>query len=100
MSTRDITKTERKKRPPEPGTPIMVRMQSEPLRRLDNWASHQHDKPSRPEAIRRLIELGLSGLTTKIPRIVASVDALAATASKAPAAATPARPKKARRRRS
>jgi hypothetical protein len=53
----------RKKRGPPAtgkGTPIMVRLQPEPLSRLDHWASQQDDQPSRPEAIRRLFDLGLS----------------------------------------
>ena len=37
----------------------MVRLLPEPLAVLDDWAAQQPDKPSRPEAIRRLIELGL-----------------------------------------
>ena len=39
--------------------PITVRLQPVPLRELDLWAKSQDDRPSRPEAIRRLIELGL-----------------------------------------
>jgi hypothetical protein len=38
----------------------MVRLQPEPLKQLDRWVSSQADKPSRPEAIRRLVELGLT----------------------------------------
>ena len=37
----------------------MVRMAPENLRRLDSWAGQQADGPSRPEAIRRLVDLGL-----------------------------------------
>lgn len=51
-----------KKRGPAPtgkGTPVMVRLLPDPLAALDEWAAHQPDTPSRPEAIRRLIELGL-----------------------------------------
>jgi len=29
-------------------------------RRVDQWASYQPDKPGRPEAIRRLIEIALA----------------------------------------
>jgi hypothetical protein len=41
------------------GTGILVRLQPEPLEALDNWAAGQDGQPSRPEAIRRLVELGL-----------------------------------------
>jgi hypothetical protein len=54
--------TPRKKRGPPAtgkGMPITVRLQPVPLRELDLWAKSQDDHPSRPEAIRRLIELGL-----------------------------------------
>ena len=37
----------------------MVRLQPPLLKRLDAWVGHQEDEPSRPEAIRRLIERGL-----------------------------------------
>ena len=57
-STRDNTKM-RKPRAKEPGELIGVRMQAEPLERLDAWRRRQDDLPGRPEAIRRLIELGL-----------------------------------------
>jgi hypothetical protein len=53
-----------KKRGPAPtgkGTLIGVRLQPAPLSELDAWAARQDDTPSRPEAIRRLVELGLAG---------------------------------------
>jgi hypothetical protein len=41
------------------GTGILVRMHDQ-LDAIDAWIAKQHDpKPSRPEAIRRLVELGL-----------------------------------------
>jgi len=52
----------RKKRGPPAtgkGTLIGVRLQPDPLSRLDKWSISQDDKPSRPEAIRRLVERGL-----------------------------------------
>jgi hypothetical protein len=52
----------KKKRGPPPtgkGTQIVVRMQPAPLDALDDWVSHQADRPTRAEAIRRLVELGL-----------------------------------------
>lgn len=59
-STRVITKTVPRKRAPETGTLIGVRLQPESLSRLDAWAAAQDDRPSRPEAVRRLIERGLA----------------------------------------
>ena len=49
----------KKKRGPPPtgkGEPIMVRMHKPQLSRLDDWIAGQGDHPSRPEAIRRLLE--------------------------------------------
>ena len=54
----------RKKRGPPPtgkGEPILVRLQPVPLAELDSWIARQHDHPSRPEAIRRLVERALTG---------------------------------------
>jgi hypothetical protein len=60
-SIRDITKKRGRGRPKTTGTGqgVMVRMQKAALARLDKWAAKQEDQPSRPEAIRRLVELGL-----------------------------------------
>jgi hypothetical protein len=41
------------------GTPVIVRCHEDFLARVDRWVAQQEDKPSRPEAIRRLAELGL-----------------------------------------
>ena len=52
----------KKKRGPAPtgkGVQVVVRMQPAPLSDLDGWAASQNDKPTRAEAIRRLVELGL-----------------------------------------
>ena len=70
------------------------------LATIDEWRRKQRDLPPRAEAIRRLVELGLSGHATRIPRIITSGDALTAAASGAPAAAKATRLKKARQRRS
>jgi hypothetical protein len=58
-SIRDIAKKKRG-RPKSTGlgTGILVRMHDQ-LRALDAWRNRQDDKPSRPEAIRRLVEIGL-----------------------------------------
>jgi hypothetical protein len=54
--------TRKKRGPPATGkgTLIGVRLQPEPLERLDEWAASQDDRPSRPEAMRRLIQQGLA----------------------------------------
>jgi hypothetical protein len=39
---------------------IGLRLQPRPLALVDRWAASQKDDPSRPEAIRRLAELGLA----------------------------------------
>jgi hypothetical protein len=51
-----------KKRGPKPtgvGTPIQVRLQPSGLAAVDAWRKKQPDLPSRPEAIRRLLEMAL-----------------------------------------
>jgi len=56
-----ISRTPARKKPGPPatgkGTPILVRLQPDLLKALDSWAEPNHI--SRPEAIRRLVELGL-----------------------------------------
>jgi hypothetical protein len=56
------TKKKRRGRPPTTGigTAINVRLPGEALDRLDAWIATQDDQPSRPEALRRLAERGLS----------------------------------------
>jgi hypothetical protein len=52
----------KKKRGPPPtgkGVQVVVRMQPAPLSALDAWVTKQEDQPTRAEAIRRLVELGL-----------------------------------------
>jgi hypothetical protein len=51
-----------RKRGPKPtgkGTPIQVRLQPDQLGKVDAWREAQDDKPTRPEAIRRLVEKAL-----------------------------------------
>jgi hypothetical protein len=48
-------------RPPVNAVPILVRMPPADLEPIDNWISKQKEALSRPEAIRRLVELGLAG---------------------------------------
>ena len=60
----------KKRRGPAPtgkGVQVVVRLQPEPLTALDKWAAKQADKPTRAEAIRRLVERGLTGKTKAKP---------------------------------
>jgi hypothetical protein len=41
------------------GELVAVRIQPDLAKRLDDWRRGQDDLPNRPEAIRRLVELGL-----------------------------------------
>jgi hypothetical protein len=43
------------------GAPVMVRFQPTGLNAVDEWRRQQLDLPTRPEAIRRLVEQGLKG---------------------------------------
>jgi len=62
-----ISRTPKRKKPGPPatgkGTPIFVRLQPDLLKVVDRWA--KVDATSRPEAIRRLIELGLKARAEK-----------------------------------
>jgi hypothetical protein len=58
-STREITKSP-KKRAAATGDPVLVRVQPDMAKQLDDWRRRQEDLPGRPEAIRRLVELGLT----------------------------------------
>jgi len=46
-------------RPPVDTEAVNVRMTAETLQTIDDWRRKQDDLPGRPEAIRRLVELGL-----------------------------------------
>ena len=63
----------KKKRGPAPtgiGVQVVVRMQPAPLAALDGWLAKQDDKPSRAEAIRRLVELGRASCRERVFRTV------------------------------
>jgi hypothetical protein len=47
-------------RPRVDATLVGVRFPPPELSKLDEWIADQHDEPSRPEAVRRLVERGLS----------------------------------------
>ena len=55
----DIKKSKRG-RPPVESEAITVRMAADALQKVDDFRREQHDLPGRPEAIRRLVEIGLS----------------------------------------
>src|SRR5262245_5012084 len=55
-SISNIRKKRGRGRPPVGATPIMVRMPPKELSSLDAWIAQQKDEPSRPEAIRRLVD--------------------------------------------
>jgi hypothetical protein len=46
-------------RPPVNSVPILVRIPPAELEPIDEWISDQSGELSRPEAIRRLVEIGL-----------------------------------------
>jgi hypothetical protein len=52
-------------RPPVDSEAVTVRMTVDALRILDEWRRAQGDLPGRPEAIRRLVELGLKAKAGK-----------------------------------
>ena len=62
MARRSVIAWKKTRGPPPTGkgTLIGLRLQPRPLARVDRWAASQEDDPSRPEAIRRLVELGLA----------------------------------------
>lgn len=52
-------KNSKRGRPPVESEAITVRMTTDALHALDDWRRKQDDLPGRPEAIRRLVGLGL-----------------------------------------
>jgi hypothetical protein len=54
-----ITKKRRGPAPTGKGTLVGVRLQPDDLSELDDWISEQDESFTRPEAIRRLVDLGL-----------------------------------------
>lgn len=59
-SISNIEKRRGRGRPPVDATPVLVRLYAEQLKGLDAWIVKQDDAPTRPEAIRRLVEQALS----------------------------------------
>ena len=68
-SIRDTPIKKRRGRPKTTGrgAGIMVRLHREALKSLDGWSAAQDDAPSRPEAIRRLVEIGLATTRPRAP---------------------------------
>ena len=62
MARRSVTKRKKKRGAPPAGEGALIglRLEPEALARLDRWAASQKDDPSRAEAVRRLVELGLA----------------------------------------
>jgi hypothetical protein len=60
MARRSVRPQKKKRGAPGKGTLINLRLQPGPLARVDGWAALQKDAPSRPQAVRRLVELGLA----------------------------------------
>ena len=58
-STINSAKKSKRGRPPVDTEAVNVRMATETLGTIDDWRRKQEDLPGRPEAIRRLVELGL-----------------------------------------
>ena len=67
----------KKRRGPVPtgkGEQVVVRWQPGPLAALDAWVAKQKDEPTRAEAIRRLVELGLTVKTAAATRAARAVE--------------------------
>ena len=68
---RDNMKTQ-KPRATETGTLVGVRLQAPQLAALDAWRKNQDDLPTRPEAVRRLLEAAVQPDATAAPDPTAS----------------------------
>lgn len=49
-----------KRRASTTGTLVGTRFQAPLLDAIDSWRKAQHDLPTRPEAVRRLVEIGMN----------------------------------------
>lgn len=54
-----------KARPTTTGTLVGTRFQATLLEAVDEWRKKQPDLPTRPEAVRRLVEIGMAGRPPK-----------------------------------
>jgi hypothetical protein len=64
-SIRVIKKSRGRPKTTGTGTLIGVRLQDTTLTRIDRWAAGEADTPSRPEAIRRLVDVALKSKLQK-----------------------------------
>jgi hypothetical protein len=60
-----LTRKKPRGRPPTGAESIHLRLLPYQLAALDQWIAHQSDMPSRPEAVRRLLVLGLTVTSKK-----------------------------------
>ena len=56
----DAKKQKKLGRPPVDGEAVNVRLERRKLAELDDWRREQPDLPNRPEAMRRLMALGMT----------------------------------------
>lgn len=66
MPIGDVKKA-KKGRPPVDSEGITVRMERSQIARLDDWRRNQSDLPTRPEAVRRLVEKAISSAERGVP---------------------------------
>jgi hypothetical protein len=59
-ATKKVTKKSRGRPATGQGIQVGERWSEEALARIDDWRREQEDLPGRPDAIRRLVELGLT----------------------------------------
>ncbi|MGY3443477.1 hypothetical protein [Bradyrhizobium sp. USDA 4473] len=64
----DISKGRGRPKTTGPGTGILVKMHDPELEAIDEWIEKQADEPSRPEAIRRLLQIALTSSTAVRPK--------------------------------
>jgi hypothetical protein len=76
-------KKSKRGRPPVESEAINVRMTADALKLLDDWRRLQDDLPGRPEAIRRLVEIGLAVGAKQKQTTAATADRAKELASKA-----------------
>src|SRR3954451_4969434 len=60
MGRKTVLAKKRGPRPTGKGVQVVVRLQPTALAAIDKWVASQSDNPTRAEAIRRLVELGLT----------------------------------------
>jgi hypothetical protein len=66
MSTQKVIPKKKMGRPATGRDPIRTfRLSDEKVAEIDAWAARQPDKPSRSEALRRLIDLGIEASSSR-----------------------------------